>query len=278
MNNELYYFRPYQVDDITYSCDMLYLKFRYNDENLHRYLQHELLQCYDDFEVNYFPSKDKYKYSHLFVVNFLKYGFKLIIKFQLQKEHVGVLEFNPNHLMLDDAFYQFYLKLINNFYSLEYYKMDFAVDLPVPRCNVKVLRDNRKYMKFVHGSVTEYLGCRNKHNHIKIYDKSYESKLSYDLTRVEITIENGQPINYPDIKILLTQPEFNLNNLTQSEQFILGMLIEVEDPYYHLRKLRKRDRLKYENLLNNQYYNFEYATASYLQVLYNIRDTFHFTI
>lgn len=278
MNNELYYFKPYELDGVIYSCDMLYLKFRYNNDNLASFLQKELNFLNDDYDVNYYHSNDRYKYAHLFVVTFAKYNYKFIIKFELQGDNVGTLEFNPNHLMCDDAFRPFYFKIINSFYNLEYYKMDFAIDIPTNRCNVKVLRDNRKYMKFVQGSVTEYLGCRNKHNHVKIYDKSYESNLSYDLTRIEITFENNNIIKFPDIKVLYEQPTFSFSSMTPKEEFIFGLLIESEDPYFHLRKLKKRDREKYEDLLKSRYYDFELAAGAYIQVLYNMRDSFAFTV
>lgn len=274
---DLYYFLPYEKDNIIYSCDMLYLKFRYNNDSFHSLLQRELLVPNDNYIVNYYESRDRFKYRHLFVVDFVKYSYKLIIKMSLNRDNVGVLEFNPNKLMADENFFPFYLKLIDNFYSLEFYKMDFATDIPVNRAYVKVLRDNRKYEKFIYGSVTEYIGSRNQANHVKIYDKKYESKLNYDLTRLEITVEAGIKIRYPDVKIMLPQMQLNLNNLTPRDNFILGLLNDVDDPFQHLRKLQKRDRQKYLDLISNQYYDFEYAMGAYTQVLYTMRDYFRFT-
>lgn len=90
MNNELYYFKPYELDGVTYSCDMLYLKFRYNNDNLASFLQKELNFLNDDYDVNYYHSNDRYKYAHLFVVTFAKYNYKFIIKFELQGDNVGI--------------------------------------------------------------------------------------------------------------------------------------------------------------------------------------------
>ena len=72
--------------------------------------------------------------------------------------------------------------------------MDIAIDIPVDKNFVHLIKDKRTKMEFQvsKDNSTEYLGKkRNGIGHVKLYNKTAESKLSSDLTRLEITV--GDP-------------------------------------------------------------------------------------
>lgn len=80
-------------------------------------------------------------------------------------------------------------------------KYDVAVDVPVRIEHVSI--DSRKKTSQVKG--TRYYGERNKHGHLRVYDKKAElsgrgSEIDSDeLTRLEWTFHDGKPISFDDV-------------------------------------------------------------------------------
>lgn len=100
-----------------------------------------------------------------------------------------VLEFNPNKLELDD--FRQIDRIISNLVEIEIVRCDLAVDIPISRQYVHLIKDNRTYEYQDHNKngITEYLGTRNSTNYVKVYDKTRESSLDEAITRVEFTCE-----------------------------------------------------------------------------------------
>jgi hypothetical protein len=106
----------------------------------------------------------------------------------------GRLEFNPckvgEYLEFQELFYFIYANVAVN--CLTPVKFDVAIDIPVSRDKVYLIKDSRTYEEYANSKTdrTQYLGKRNSHGRIKLYNKALELKLEgLDLTRVECTID-----------------------------------------------------------------------------------------
>lgn len=84
-------------------------------------------------------------------------------------------------------------------------RFDLAIDFPVPREKMYLVKDNRTYKDYANSSSdrTQYLGHHHQHGFIKLYNKALEMqgkrrkkdelpKTPIDLTRLEITIEHDK--------------------------------------------------------------------------------------
>lgn len=124
------------------------------------------------------------------------------------------IEFNPAKVG-DDPFLLEMLKFLNsNSYLTDRIirRIDLAIDIPVARNRLNLVKDGRIYQEYANiqlenqednkkgfvyqeytksiSDKTQYLGIRNKHGFIKLYNKALESGLNnIDLTRLEITID-----------------------------------------------------------------------------------------
>lgn len=120
------------------------------------------------------------------------YGFNLGGKCDWK---TGYVEFNPAKTYPSDQLKLLYRQL-GNVAELkrETARWDFATDYPIPRENLSLIRDGRKYGYEIWQTSTEYLGARNKDGYTKLYDKRKElqhqgKEQTEPLTRVEITVE-----------------------------------------------------------------------------------------
>ncbi len=164
------------------------------------------------------------------------------------------LEFNPNKI-LPCPFFEKMLTLLKLYTVPTKVKLkfwDLSIDFPLNRSNVSLVRDKRMYQLVTKSELdrTEYLGTRHTHGFSKLYNKTIESGLDYDLTRFEITSDsvfyNSLIVKMPQLLILQnSQVSFNmLSNLSQNQVVMLELLLLHPD---YLQKLDKRGRLKYKN-------------------------------
>jgi hypothetical protein len=132
-------------------------------------------------------------------------------------------------------------------------RFDLAVDLPVLRENVFLVKDRRLYQERRHGSeYTQYLGKKSNVGHVKLYNKQVESKLSHPLTRLELTLdpaarydEINMPVAYY-IKDL--QMTFDDMKLTDTERFILNALLQGCGS---ISELGRKTREKMQSIISN---------------------------
>ena len=193
----LKYFSEIRENNKIYSCDMVRISFctdRKRADELERYINSE---CACRIDVEIFPTDTRFKRFKYFV-NFI-YDDGAIMKCgfgfngaKAEDNYRGFLEFNPNKVADFSQFQKDYMFLWNRFGNYDVPRVDIAVDL-LNACHDKVFvrKDNRRY-KLDAGSPqdkTEYLGRRNAVGRVKVYNKAIESKLSYSLTRIEITTE-----------------------------------------------------------------------------------------
>lgn len=107
----------------------------------------------------------------------------------------GFIEFNPAKCYPSQQLeYVYKLLLKDKRVRLELSRWDFATDYAIPRENVSLLKDKRRYTFIASNGVTEYLGQRNNNGFVKLYDKQAELLSQGELcpeprSRVEVTIE-----------------------------------------------------------------------------------------
>ena len=99
----------------------------------------------------------------------------------------GFLEYNPNKVGERGAALMRYLQ--GRGAVLEPLRYDLAIDYPIARDMVRMVKDSRKYGCEISDSMTEYLGQRNKPGRVKVYDKTAEAGLPMPCTRVELTAD-----------------------------------------------------------------------------------------
>ena len=101
------------------------------------------------------------------------------------------LEFNPAKVGSCHWFCALYNLLIAGSKYVDFKRFDVAIDLPVARSRLQLLKDQRKYslLEYSAENKTEYLGVRSAHGNCKLYNKALEQKLKDDLTRLEVTVD-----------------------------------------------------------------------------------------
>ena len=155
---------------------------------------------------------------------------------------------------IEDIFFKVFM-LIKQYCSITIKRYDLAVDIPVSRVDVHLFKDTRKYTQFYRSAydVTEYLGTGQNSGRVKVYNKTLESNLDYDLTRFEITLEVLTYESFlkvmPRIKILKGEKADCKNVLLE----VLEM-IPACDRNMILRKMSRSTRYKYEKMIGDDYF------------------------
>lgn len=205
--------------DIKYSLDMLRLEYKVKTSDLQRLL--DSLQYRTD--CDYWECTRYFSYRHQFTFRTdLKNSYTLLADFNGAKKtdnKIVILEFNPNKVGKDLGL----LSLLGKIYSMSYkgriVRFDCAIDIPVPRDRCFLMKDQRTYSEYKNSSsdYTQYLGHRNAHGFVKLYNKAKELKLPVDnLTRLELTIDGDKTNQFP----LLFPKVYILNNFQVDEGFL----------------------------------------------------------
>ncbi len=176
-----------------YSCDNVRLKALVCDdeeckENFKKFFDNPLNLRISDvitrltqgkYRYMWNVSCDKTSYTVLYWFN----GFDSKAEY---KRYV-VIDFNPNKMNSNELLE--ITNLLRWLVEVEVVRFDLAVDVPVDRKFVHLIKDNRTYEYQDHNEngITEYLGTRNNTNYVKVYDKTRESSLDEAMTRVELT-------------------------------------------------------------------------------------------
>lgn len=213
--------------EMTYSVDMVRYDFAF-DKTACESMSHDMQKLYDylsdNIRADLFKTSRAFGYKDLFTFtsdyddrdsSVIKVGIGLN---GVNRDDVFkcFLEFNPNKVdsdvlkMVIDALRPNCLK-----HWLKLVRWDLAIDVPVKRSQACFYKDRRDYTyhKSSRKGVTTYLGQRNKEGFVKLYDKTLESGLSEDLTRLEITFGEAD---------LPTMPQVYIDTNSQSE-LMLGL-------------------------------------------------------
>ena len=217
----------------------------------------------DNFDVRHRLSLTEFTYRDFFNIKTDTYSFVLAIGFNGSRadRNKGFIEFNPNKCkgaMFDKVFN----KLRDYIISSDVVRYDLAIDIPIQRYLVRLVKDNRNYQYICsRESETEYLGVRNKSGFTKLYDKTKESNLDYDLTRLEITCElatlaenkegitDVSKVNFPCVSILHEQEGLVFDKLSSTDKVLIQALKMLDSPNSLLKQLKYEKRKKIEPYL-----------------------------
>ncbi|HRR76725.1 MAG TPA: hypothetical protein P5191_07920 [Ruminococcus sp.] len=164
--------------------------------------------------------------------------------------------------------------------------MDIAIDIPVDKQFVHLKKDKRTKMKFQvsKDNTTEYLGKkRNAIGHVKLYNKTIESKLSYDLTRLEITVGNPCSEKWLDsvIKclpnVIISTPDNQGESLPENfngtEKALIELLLKTPDKVDYWNKLGYKMKKKIKPYVFAGDKEFEYDLEAIQKVADNLMNT-----
>ena len=147
--------------------------------------------------------------------------------------------------------------------TLKLVRYDVAIDIPYKRDFVKLIRNNRSNYQYLTDfdkkgtilarSVTEYQGRRNHNKFTKLYDKTKESNLDYDLTRLEITFDRKEDLfqNLSKINITCLDNNLDYSCLNDTNLVLIDLLrnCNEEDFNFYLKRLPLFMRKKIEPYL-----------------------------
>ena len=161
------------------------------------------------------------------------------------------LEFNPNKVdadilrMVVDTLYpnctRHWLKLV---------RWDLAIDIPVKRSQACFYKDRRDYTyhKSARKGITSYLGQRNNEGFTKLYDKTKESGLAENLTRLEITFGEADLPTMPQVYIDTNSQEEMLLGLSGTNRVLALLLNQLDtsdfETYYGMLNYKLRKKLE----------------------------------
>lgn len=268
MNNIPYAFNCHDKNSFVYSCDMIRIKFvlAAGDGLLKwRYLDEVAAHFSDPNRIDikmFRPCFTDFKFKNLFNIMTTNCVVTLGLCFngyESADRRRGFIEFNPNKLFNDPE----YSVILHDLCFLrerssewEISRWDLAVDMPIPREFVRLVKgDRRNYsMKQVsHSNFTEYLGKHGHAGFVKLYNKQIESDLPYECTRFEITLDSVEyakisdtlKLSIPRIYYRTSQKELLLyDDLDSTDKVLLELILDSEYPTYYLSKLCQRRRGK----------------------------------
>lgn len=284
------YYEPVYHGEYIYSCDMLRLlfktEFRDSEDRFIHIPIDKLLEILilNDYTVEYFTSNRISAYKHMYIIR----KKNQVVTIGLEHNHMTdnvynhFIEFNPNKVdMKMIAFILKYLKRYIKYNKIrgsyfEIGRWDLAVDLPVERSLVHLLKDGKKEYKYVIGSdssVSEYCGKRNTAGFTKVYDKTRESKLDYDCTRIEVTFE-ADNIILPTVYLKEFQNSLDFDELTETDFVIVEMIkrLEQNEQYYWFSKLGRKKQEKLKKYVFSEDNLFEFNLGSISKILDTVND------
>lgn len=199
----IYYYNSIYIDHIIYSIDMVRLSLDFSSLDRITRFGDYLLEINNNLYVEqYSPSFKAYAYRNLFkVVCRNNQTFVIGLGFNgddRESAFQGFMEFNPNKVCDQREFREVFAHLCIHCFCADIKRWDLAVDVPLSRDLCILTKDKRKYTLVQNSELdkSEYLGTRNKSGFVKLYNKTKESDLDYDLTRLEITV--GGDLTYSD--------------------------------------------------------------------------------
>lgn len=268
--NGIPYYKPYVTDDAIYSLDMVRISFDIGSrgQELSNMLQTIDLKDAQDanlLDLNYYQSFREYKYEHLWTITDKKTETKATLSVGLHLRgggandgrSLGFLEFNPNKVMHSPLLREIITQIQVLSVDMELKRYDLAIDLPIPRYLAKLERQGKKMYQYIvkDDGVTEYLGRRNTHGFVKLYDKTKESGLDKDFTRLEITLDPSESVKnaFPVVRVNDAQYSLDIGyDLNDTERTIVAMLRDVACPVNYERMLGRKMRKRIEPYLSDK--------------------------
>ena len=223
----IHYYQAIQEDGVTCSIDMIRLKLDFSSEEKTVAFGKWLSAPHRLYVETYPNSFKQYSYRNLFKITCSNdQSFVLGLSLNGNNKdsyYLGFLEFNPNKVADQREFRKVYDMLRTYCFCAEVVRWDLAVDVPLRRDMCILQKDKRTYHLIQNSSLDkdEKLGQRNKSGYVKLYNKSLESGLDIDMTRLEITI--GGNLNYEDFVKILPRVE------VKGEQQVIDPYLDLKD-------------------------------------------------
>lgn len=266
------------LTDTLYSLDKLILEFEIRKEDAQRLMDLYSVKSNIEQWVSNKLSVCRYNYRVLLEGdNSFYIGFCPNWKKRNPYIDTGRIEFNPNKVCFDLEFISVYRQLLSLIPKtlLKPVRFDLAIDLPVARDKVYLIKDKRLYEEYSYSAInkTQYLGVRNSHGRVKVYNKALEQQLDIDLTRIEITIDYDKS-TLEEVKKILPSL-YILDNY----QFPIGLdgtdkviLIAVMNDMSLLNELGRYKKEKIKSYLEYARYNLTLDCVKYNTVLQQIQE------
>lgn len=269
-----------------YSCDMLRYKLEIKDLKYSHGILQQLLTAYGRFDVKQYPANySDFKFRQMFTIDYGISSMTVGIGFNGCKQNdmsIGFLEVNPNKCF--DSLQCLYdvQHIFDACWSFEFLRFDLAIDVPLPRDALSLVKDGRKYMLDMYSSTnkTEYLGVRNASGYVKLYNKAAEQKKNDEqLTRLEMTCAGNMSADQIIAKlpyVFVVSDQFSgdddLKELSSSQKVLVRALRSHPDRDELFRNLCAGVRVKLRPYIYGGKTTLEYDGAAIGAVLSNIRQ------
>ena len=246
-------------DSVFYSLDMIRIKLKIKPNHVEKVSQ--ILDCsvLTDDVITYNAHKLG-GYRYLWVFGFeessVSVGLLWVDGKGKTHENVGFIEYNPNKVGKEgNAIVD---QIRDHCASLEVVRYDLAIDYPIARETVRLIKDKRKYGCELSDAFTEYLGRRNKVGRVKVYDKQAEAGLKEPKTRVELTCDGEWSVaevikHLPKVFSYENADFSNLQRTTKAFAISVQAHLangDVLEPWLNL--LDSRTRTKLRRVFGNQ--------------------------
>lgn len=254
----LNYYYSKTENGFTYSVDNCRLEFMLSPDRVDDFTSYLHNLHFEDYPLN----NGSFKFRYLSTARYdtdssMTIGFSFNGTDRVYDKYKGFIDVNPNKVGHYPQFWKDLRLLRSCFATFEVKRIDLAVDMPFRRDSFLLEKDSRKYQLVYKSSSdsTEYLGMRSNVGFVKVYNKTIESKLAYDLTRLEITIEPSSASFFDHLPRLhnIDMPlQLGLDSisLTDTDRYILEaeyklIINHLDDGLLQFKKLGRK---KYEKL------------------------------
>lgn len=264
------YYESWKLNDkgVIYSVDMVRLSVEFRQDSIE--IVRNRLCSSSRLDVTIYGSNFGYKkYRNLIVIEVGESTVSIGIGLNGSKEDnlKGFIEFNPNKVFPEWLEEFWFIRSCCS--DVKCKKFDIAIDIPLARRFVHLLKDSRLYetSQKSKDDFTEYLGRRNQPGRVKLYNKTIESGLEDDLTRLEITSElslNDLLSHVPKVEIVedfhqLTLDEMEYYGLKDNDIVLVDLLNELdyEAKQRYFKRLTYHIRKKIEPFVFGRYKRFD---------------------
>ncbi len=177
------------------------------------------------------------------------------------------IEFNPNKLWYDEGL-QYVLAAIRKHSKdgLKLVRWDLAVDVPILRESLELLKDKRLYEEVRHSysNRTQYIGARNKSGRAKLYNKALEQSLDSPLSRIELTLSAEDSTAIRAAALFPRVQDMSGGGMvaaqTDTDNFILRTLIAEPE---RIGELSRKKREKMQQLLDGANFFLDFDIKAY---------------
>lgn len=266
-----------------YSCDMIRVKFWFRQDSLESLVKYFANSYRIDIKTYPLCTSD-FKYRYMFTIEYNKSSMTVGIGFNgstSEEYFLGFAEFNPNKcFQAEQCFYDLQV-LFANIWKYELVRWDLAIDMPIGRKYMTLVKDGRRYENVVYSSEnrTEYLGVRNEPGRTKLYNKALEDKYKdvAELTRLELTCSgdwNTSDIlaKLPLVDTTKEQTELNLaSDLSNTQRVLVDLINSSDAKMYYFKMLNRSMQVKLRPYIFDEHNRIQYDRNAIDQTLRQVK-------